>query len=68
MTENNDRKQRQKPSERFIKHGWLEHSEEYHPDIHNAWATTMEERNHNNATTPTTTYYSTEEMDKMRKD
>jgi len=56
--ENNDR-----PSKRFIKHGSLRPGE-YHPDIHNM-GKTMEERNQKSRLS---TYYTAEEMDKMREE
>jgi hypothetical protein len=55
----------EKPSPRYVKHGWLRDNE-YNQNLHNFGAT-MDERNiktHN----PLTTYYTPEEMEIMRQE
>ena len=55
----------EKPSPRYVKHGWLVNGE-YVQDLHN-FGKTMDERNIKNHT-PLTTYYTPEEMEQMRKE
>jgi hypothetical protein len=56
-----------KPSPRYIKHGWLS-KDEYNPNIHNGrTGITMDERNIN-PYQPLTTYYTLEEMKKMKEE
>ena len=54
-----------RPSPRFIKHGWLKKGE-YNPDLH-SFGRTMDERNIRTYQ-PRTTYYTPEEMEKMRQE
>jgi hypothetical protein len=53
-----------KPSPRYIKHGWVSKGE-WNPNIHNG--RTMDERNIKTYQ-PRTTYYTPEEMERMRKE
>jgi len=55
----------EKPSPRYIKHGWLIKGE-YNQGIH-TFGNTMDERNINTHN-PVTTYYTPEEMEQMRKE
>ena len=54
---------RDRPSRRYIKHGWLL-SGEYHPELHHLNDTTMDQRNMNGSET----YYTPEEMEVMKKE
>jgi len=53
-----------KPSPRYVKHGWLRDNE-YNQNLHNFGAT-MDERNIK-TDNPLTTYYTPEEMEIMRQ-
>ena len=55
----------EKPSPRYIKHGWLRDNE-YNKDLHN-FAATMDERNIKSYE-PLTTYYTPKEMEQMRQE
>jgi hypothetical protein len=55
----------EKPSPRYIKHGWLRDNE-YNQNLHN-FAATMDERNIKTHK-PLTTYYTPEEMEIMRQE
>ena len=55
----------EKPSPRYIKHGWLRDNE-YNQNLHNFRAT-MDERNIK-TDNPLTTYYTPEEMEIMRQE
>jgi hypothetical protein len=55
----------ERPSPRFIKHGWLGKNE-YNPNLHNV-SVTMDERNIKTYE-PRTTYYTENEMNKMKQE
>ena len=55
----------EKPSSRYIKHGWLMKGE-YRPDIHN-FGKTMDERNIKSHD-PLTRYYTPEEMEQIKQE
>jgi hypothetical protein len=55
----------EKPSPRYIKHGWLTKGE-YHQELHN-FGKTMDERNIK-IYEPLTRYYKPEEMEQMRQE
>jgi len=56
----------EKPSPRYIKHGWLAKGEKYHQGLHN-FGKTMDERNIR-TDKPLTTYYTPEEMEQIRQE
>lgn len=56
----------EKPSPRYIKHGWLANGEYYNQDLH-GYGETMDERNIKTRN-PLTTYYTPEEMEIMRQE
>jgi hypothetical protein len=55
-----------RPSPRYIKHGWLNKGE-FNPNIHSYSKITMDERNIKD-TNPHTTYYTPQEMEIMRRE
>jgi len=58
----------QKPSPKFIKHGFLAPSERYIQGFHVVFGDTMEQRNVNYTTNPPSTFYTDEEMETMRNE
>lgn len=56
----------EKPSPRYIKHGWLGNYEKYEQNLHNLTAT-MDQRNIKSYE-PLTTHYTPEEMEQMRQE
>jgi len=63
-----------KPSEKFIKHGWLSQNERYNQNIHNYTRDEldnlgkMRSRNINYNTSPESQYYSNEDIDRMHSE
>jgi hypothetical protein len=55
-----------RPTPRYIKHGWLNKGE-FNPNIHSYSKITMDERNIKN-TNPDSTYYTPQEMEIMRRE
>jgi hypothetical protein len=55
-----------RPSRRYMKHGFLEPSEKYNQTIHSVGD--IYEKNINNNTNPTSTFYTPEEIEDMKRE